>query len=78
MRFDVISSGHDPITFLHFGFKHLYTTIWIDGCSLDLEIVSITAKPYILQKICFNEFVANVLHDNMGMIIFDLQGCGGC
>ena len=26
----------------------------------------------------FNEFFANVLRDNMGMIIFDLQGCGGC
>ena len=23
------------------------------------------------------EFVANVLHDNMGMIIFDLRACGG-
>ena len=26
----------------------------------------------------FHEFVANVLRDNMGMIIFDLWGCGGC
>ena len=26
----------------------------------------------------FNESVANVLRDNMGMIIFDLGGCGGC
>ena len=26
----------------------------------------------------FNEFVAKVLRDNMCMIIFDLQGCGGC
>ena len=30
------------------------------------------------RKFYFNEFVANVLHDNMGMIIFDLRGCGGC
>ena len=29
-------------------------------------------------KVYVNEFVANVLHDNMGMIIFDLRGCGGC
>ena len=31
-------------------------------------------------KVDFNEFVANVLRgiDNMGMIIFDLPGCGGC
>ena len=28
-------------------------------------------------KVYFNEFVANVLRDNMGMIIFDLQGFGG-
>ena len=39
---------------------------------------AITEKPYILQKIWFNEFVAIVLRDNMSMIIFDLQGCGGC
>ena len=26
----------------------------------------------------FKEFVANVLRDNMGMIIFDLWGFGGC
>ena len=26
----------------------------------------------------FNEFVANVLCDEMGMIIFDLQGCRSC
>ena len=30
------------------------------------------------RKFNFNEFVANVLRDNMGMIIFDLWGCGGC
>ena len=24
------------------------------------------------------EFVVNALRDSMGMIIFDLQGCGGC
>ena len=29
-------------------------------------------------KVYFNEFVVNALHDNMGMIIFDLCGCGGC
>ena len=28
-------------------------------------------------KVYFNEFVANALRDNMGMIIFDLWGCGG-
>ena len=30
------------------------------------------------KKVYFNEFVANVLCDNMGMIIFDLRCCGGC
>ena len=30
------------------------------------------------RKFDLNEFVANVLRDNMGMIIFDLRGCGGC
>ena len=29
------------------------------------------------KKVYFNEFVANVLRDNMGMVIFDLWGCGG-
>ena len=30
-----------------------------------------------LSKVYFNEFVANALRDNMGMIIFNLWGCGG-
>ena len=30
------------------------------------------------EKFNFNEFVANVLRDNMGMIIYDFWGCGGC
>ena len=30
------------------------------------------------RKFYFNEFVANILRDKMGMIIFDLRGCGGC
>ena len=29
-------------------------------------------------RVYFDEFVANALRDNMGMIIFDLRGCGGC
>ena len=29
-------------------------------------------------KVYFNDFVLNVLCDNMGMIIFVLRGCGGC
>ena len=34
-------------------------------------------KSYIPQKVYFNEFVANVLRDNIGIVIFDLQGHGG-
>ena len=29
-------------------------------------------------KLYFNEFVANVLRDNIGIVIFDLRGHGGC
>ena len=29
-------------------------------------------------KVYFNEIVANALRDNIGMIIFDLRGYGGC
>jgi hypothetical protein len=29
-------------------------------------------------KAYFNEFVANVLRDDMGIVIFDLRGHGGC
>jgi hypothetical protein len=31
-----------------------------------------------LIKIYFNEFVANVLLDVIGIVIFDLRGHGGC
>ena len=31
-------------------------------------------KPYIPQKKYFYEFVANVLRDNIGILIFDLHG----
>ena len=30
------------------------------------------------RKFYFNEFVANVLPDNMCKIIFEFRGCGGC
>ena len=29
-------------------------------------------------KVYFNEFVSNAFRDNIGVIIFDLGGCGGC
>ena len=41
--------------------KLIYTTIGIDECSLGVEITSITAKPYILQKICFQRLCSKFL-----------------
>ena len=39
----------------------------------NLATDDLAVKPYIPHKnVYFNEFVANVLRDNMGMIIFDL------
>ena len=29
-------------------------------------------------KVYFNEFVANVMRDDIGIVIFDLRGHGGC
>ena len=40
----------------------------------NLEIDDLAKKPYNPQKITyFHEFVANVLHDNIGILIFDLH-----
>ena len=57
--------------------------MWLEVCIssiflliVNLEIDSITAKPY--RKADFNEFVQNYLCCDMGMIIFDLHGYGGC
>ena len=41
-------------------------------------IDDLAVKPYIPNKSFFNKFVANVLCDNIGIVIFDLQGHGGC
>ena len=41
-------------------------------------IVDLAKKPYIPQKNLLFEFVANVLWDVLGIIIFDLRGHGGC
>ena len=40
-------------------------------------IDDLAEKPYIPHKIYFNEFVANVLRDDIGIVIFDLRGHGG-
>ena len=39
----------------------IYTTIGIDECSLGLDDTSITAKSYILQKICFQRLCSKFL-----------------
>ena len=46
---------------------------------MNLGTDDLAVKPYIFfcaQKKYFYEFVANVLHDNIGILIFDLHG--GC
>ena len=47
----------------------IYTSIW--GLAISTSRPNHTSH----RKIYFNEFV---LCDNIGMIIFDLQGCGDC
>ena len=39
----------------------------------NLGIDDLAKKPYIPQKKYFYEFVANVLHDDIGILIFDLH-----
>ena len=40
----------------------------------NLKIDDLAEKPYIPQKNYFYEFVANVLRDNIRILIFDLHG----
>ena len=42
-------------------FDQIYTTIGIDECSLGVDNTSITAKLYILQKICFQRLCSKFL-----------------
>ena len=56
----------------------IHTAIWIDRCTLVLSYQASRPNHTSHRKFCFYEFVANVLCDHMGMIIFDLRGCGGC
>ena len=45
----------------------------------NLGIDNLAEKPCASHtKVYFNEFVANVLRDDIGMGIFDLRGNGGC
>ena len=56
----------------------IYTILLIFLTVVEFEIVSITAKPYILQKIYLSDFVQNSFHCNMVIIMSDLKGDGGC
>ena len=65
--------------FLHaFSYKEK-TTLQIGGLvqcgQIPLEVSSHHTSH---AKVYFNGFVTNVLRNNMGMVIFDLQGYGGC
>ena len=54
-----------------------YSNIIIQGCSMVQQ--SIWPRNYTSnKKFYFNEFVANVLQDVIGIVIFDLRGHGGC
>ena len=39
----------------------------------NLGIDDLAKKPYIPQKFYFYEFVANVFHDDIGILIFNLH-----
>ena len=47
--------------------KNFFMSVLYDGVT---DVITDNHTSY--RKFHFNEFVANVLHDNMGMIIFDL------
>ena len=49
------------VFFMRFFFWKIYTTIGIGGCSLGVDDTSITGKPYILQKICFQGLCSKFL-----------------
>ena len=50
----------------------IYTTIGIVRCTLGLGTDDLAVNPTSHTKVYFNEFVANALRDNMGIVIFDL------
>ena len=55
----------------------LYILLIIEGCSMLLW--TIWPRNHTSHtKVYFNEFVANVLRDDIGIVIFDLKGHGGC
>ena len=62
--------------------KTIYTAIAINGCSLGLDDTSITTIGCMVytsyKKFVFRDFVQNSWGFDMGMVIFDLRGHGGC
>ena len=49
----------------------------IEGCSM-LKQTIWTSNHTSHTKLYFNEFVANVLRDNIGIVVFDLRGYVDC
>ena len=59
----------------------IYTAIWIGGVLLVLLYPASHPNHTSYRKLYFNEFAVNLLQMSclsMGIIIFDLRGCGGC
>ena len=54
--------------------KHLMCNLINNRRMFNLEIDDLAEKPYIPQKNYLYKFVANVLRDNIGILIFDLHG----
>ena len=51
----------------------MYTDLINNPRMFNLGIDNLAEKPYIPQKNYFYEFVANVLRDDIGILIFDLH-----
>ena len=55
---------------------------WPLTASMTLEVKNnhahVTTQRILNKFFYFNEFVANVLRDVIGIVIFDLRGHGGC
>ena len=58
----------------------IYTTILFESLGVLWVLLYPASRPNhtSYRKFYFYELVANFLPDNMGMMIFDLQGCGSC
>ena len=58
-------------------FGGLLISLIFDKCSI-LQQMIWPSNHTSHTKVYFNEFFANVLRDDIGIVIFDLRGHGGC